>query len=113
MELAYPAPPPDQGLDFSVGGGLAPQPGQYTTQGGGSYGYEWMNAVSQAADLFKELFPVVQEYGKAFGLMPTQDPSAITVQPVPEPRPWYEDVPAWVWGLAAGLGAVVLVKLLD
>ncbi len=73
-----------------------------------------MNAVNQAADLFQNLFPVVQEYGRAFGLMPSQsEPSGITVQPVPEPKPWYQDVPPWAWGAAAALGAVVLIKLLN
>ena len=78
------------------------------------YGYEWMNALSQAGDLFGDLFPVFE----AYGLVPGQDvaepaqpqPSGIVVQPAPEvitPK-WYDQIPPWGWGLI-GLGGGALV----
>ncbi len=81
------------------------------------YGYEWMNALSQAGDLFGDLFPVFE----AYGLVPGQDagqpmppaqpqPGGIVVQPAPEvitPK-WYDQIPPWGWGLI-GLGGGALV----
>ncbi len=76
------------------------------------YDYEWMNALSQAGDLFGDLFPVFE----AYGLVPAQDAGApaqiqpaIVVQPAPEvitPR-WYDQIPPWGWGLI-GLGGGAL-----
>ena len=82
----------------------------YTPQGQ-NYGYEWMNATQQTADLLDQIFPVIQEYADAFGLMPKPEPQPQTV--VVQPKPWYEDLPPWVWGAAAVVGVVLVVKLLE
>ncbi len=76
------------------------------------YDYEWMNAAQETAGLLEELFPVVQQYGDLFGLLPKDQPT----QPqtvVVQPKPWYEDLPPWVWGVAAAVGALVLFRVLE
>lgn len=84
----------------------------YTTQGG--YDYEWMNAASQFNDLLKEFMPTLEELGDMFGLMPKESPPQPEPQTIRvEPRPWYEDLPPWVWGVGAAVGAVLLLKLLE
>ncbi|WP_457638432.1 hypothetical protein [Oceanithermus sp.] len=77
------------------------------------YDYEWMDALSQAGNLFDDLFPVLKEYGLVpvndTGPMPQPQP-AIVVQPSPEvvaPK-WYDQIPPWGWGLI-GLGGGALV----
>jgi len=85
---------------------------KYILNQSGGYGYEWMNAASDLDRLLQEFLPTLKEYGDVFGFLPKQDqPQAIQVQPVQ--RPWYQDVPPWVWGVGAAVGAVVLFKLLE
>ena len=80
------------------------------------YGYEWMNALAQAGDLFGDLFPVFESYGLVPGqdaAPPAQPQPAIVVQPAPEvvtPK-WYDQIPPWGWGLI-GLGGGALVSAL-
>ncbi len=85
----------------------------YTTQSQ-TYDYEWMNAATQFNDLLKEFLPTLEEMGDLFGFLPQQPstPQTIEVQPAP-PRPWYQDLPPWVWGVGAAVGAVLLLKLLE
>jgi len=78
-----------------------------------TYGYEWMNAASQFNRLLNEFIPTIEELGEIFGFLPEQpepQPETVVVEPV---RPWYEELPSWVWGVAAAFGAVLLFKLLE
>ena len=76
------------------------------------YGYEWMNAASQFNDLLQEFLPTFEELGDIFGFLP-QESQLQTIEVQPVPRPWYEDLPPWVWGVGAAVGAVLLLKLLE
>jgi len=80
------------------------------------YGYEWMNALAQAGNLFGDLFPVFEEYG----LVPDRDAGAppqpqptIVVQPVPEPERkaiTLDQIPSWAWGIVGLLIAALIFR---
>ncbi len=94
-----------------------PETTQYVPESKRQYGYEWMNALAQAGDLFSDLFEDFLPAFEAYGLIPGQEvPSStqpqpeIVVQPAPEvitPK-WYDQIPPWGWGLI-GLGGGALV----
>ncbi|WP_293180340.1 hypothetical protein [Oceanithermus sp.] len=89
---------------------------QYVPEVTAQYGYEWMNALSQAGDLFGDLFPVFEAYGLVPGqdaTEPAQPQPTIVVQPVPEPERkaiTLDQIPSWAWGIAGLLIAALIFR---
>jgi len=81
-----------------------------------TYDYEWMRGASQFNGLLHEFLPTLEEFGDLFGLLNEAEPQ-IVVEPQPEPvrgsEPWYQGIPPWAWGVAAAVGTVFVLKLLE
>lgn len=80
-----------------------------------TYDYEWMRGASQFNNLLQEFLPTLEEFGDLFGFLNEAEPQTIVVEPQPAPvsEPWYQGIPPWAWGVAAAVGTVFVLKLLE